>query len=258
MAPPLDITLMGVFTVALDGTPIAKARFGRPAAMRLLAYLALQQGEPVQRENILNDLWPDSLPAGAQGSFKSTLSLLRKALEPDAPPRTPSRFVLETAHTLALADARVDLHAFAQAARALLASAPEGDAALPNADTLSLVQAWRPVASDIARLPWAIEAAERNANIYLLVCLHLTHACADLGRMQDAVTWAERASEIAPWSEDAWRALIRFRAQAGDPTRALHDCGTALRALATELGAPPSEQLRWLAEQLRKAQEDRT
>jgi hypothetical protein len=88
MTTTLHITLLGACSASRDGAPITDAAFGRPAAKRLLAYLALHAGEALPRERIIEDLWPDSLPGRAAGSFKSTLSLLRKALEPDARPRS--------------------------------------------------------------------------------------------------------------------------------------------------------------------------
>ncbi|MEA2404138.1 MAG: hypothetical protein QOE08_785, partial [Thermoleophilaceae bacterium] len=88
--------------VQLEGERLEGALPGRQGRL-LLAYLALNRGRPVRRDELLDALWPDGGgSASADSLLRPPLSRLRKALGPD---RIEGRGEL----TLALpADAWVD------------------------------------------------------------------------------------------------------------------------------------------------------
>src|SRR4051812_21581435 len=74
----LVVQLSGDFAVELDGRPLdlrATARQGR----LVVAYLALKGPRPVTRDELLDNLWPDTDPARASAALSQTLSRLRRA-----------------------------------------------------------------------------------------------------------------------------------------------------------------------------------
>ncbi len=91
--PMLRVTMMGEFAVQRGNQLLTADDWQRPGARRLFQYFLLNQGQPRQRERILEDLWPTSDPTAARGSFKSVYSLLRIALEPYLRPKAASRYL---------------------------------------------------------------------------------------------------------------------------------------------------------------------
>ena len=60
------------------GVPGAKVR-------ALLADLLIHVGEPVSAERLVDDLWPDEVPANPAGALQAKVSQLRRALEQAEP-----------------------------------------------------------------------------------------------------------------------------------------------------------------------------
>src|SRR3954447_7187673 len=79
---------------AWDGDRRADLRGPRHRAV--LARLVLARGHVVPVDRLIEDLWPGGSPHRALGSVQTFVSHLRRALEPDRAPRTPSA-VLVTA-----------------------------------------------------------------------------------------------------------------------------------------------------------------
>ena len=73
----IDYRILGPVEVSADGRVID---IGGPRLRRLLAILLLRANEPVPRGILVQDLWGDQPPAGAQGSLEVYVSRLRKAL----------------------------------------------------------------------------------------------------------------------------------------------------------------------------------
>lgn len=77
--PVLQIDTLGPFRVLMQGDEISEANWRTLKTRDLLAYLA-DRGEPVSKEKILEDLWPDSDAESAAVIFHTTLYNLRKFL----------------------------------------------------------------------------------------------------------------------------------------------------------------------------------
>jgi DNA-binding SARP family transcriptional activator len=88
----VSVAVLGV-TEACDATG-APIDVGTPKQRALLAALALQRGRPVSVGALEEILWGEEPPAAVAASLQAYVSGLRKALEPDRPPRTPARVVV--------------------------------------------------------------------------------------------------------------------------------------------------------------------
>ncbi|MEV4259706.1 winged helix-turn-helix domain-containing protein, partial [Spirillospora sp. NPDC049652] len=80
----------------------------------LLAMLALEPGRVVSLGRLIDELWAGEPPAGATRTLQAYIAPLRKALEPDRPPRTPPAVLLtrEPGYLLAVPPGRIDLWRF--------------------------------------------------------------------------------------------------------------------------------------------------
>src|SRR3954466_14244703 len=73
------IRLCGHLLVEIDGDRVEGALPGRQGRL-LLAYLVLNRGRPVRRDELIEALWPDAQPASGDALLRPPLSRLRKAL----------------------------------------------------------------------------------------------------------------------------------------------------------------------------------
>lgn len=263
--PHLRITVLGHFAVERDGEPIGSNEWKRPAARKLLQYFALQLGRPVTRDRILEDLWPDTDPAAARDSFKTTFSHMRKAIEPWLRPKSPARYFRiedETytfgGHTTGRHSTpsaqriEVDAIEFARTIQRGVREADPLDAALPDDNLVVALEAYASLLPDGPLESWLVSARETLADLYVRGCLFAAERFLNSGRPEAAEPWAERAVIAAPWSEEGYQALMRAQARQGGRSRALRTYAVAIEALARELDATPSTLTTWLAERLRQ------
>ncbi|MGV9877530.1 AfsR/SARP family transcriptional regulator, partial [Streptomyces cellulosae] len=97
-----------------DGTPVP---LGGPRHRELLGRLVAAEGRLVTTATLIDDLWPEHPPPRALGSVRTFVAALRRALEPDRPPRTPPRVLLTEGpgYALRLPREDVDAHRFQDA-----------------------------------------------------------------------------------------------------------------------------------------------
>ena len=55
----IEITLLGNFTVVVDGAPVAETAWARRHAAALVKVLAMAPARTLHREQVLDLLWPD-------------------------------------------------------------------------------------------------------------------------------------------------------------------------------------------------------
>ncbi|MGW5354294.1 BTAD domain-containing putative transcriptional regulator [Streptomyces sp. NPDC004031] len=157
-----------------DGSPVA---LGGPRHREVLARLVAAEGRMVGTDTLVGDLWPDP-PARAVGALRTFVAALRRALEPDRPPRHPPRLLVTEGPGYALRLPRADVDA--QRFEDNLTAARRDPAAPDAAATLTTALAtWRgPAYADVPASPWAdrertrleelrLEAVELRARILL-------------------------------------------------------------------------------------------
>src|ERR1700761_4967485 len=124
-----------------------------PRHRAVLARLLLARGRVVPLGVLIDDLWPVP-PAGATGAIRTFVGALRRALEPDRPPRSPSRVLLTQGpgYALAAGPGDVDAGRFERLAAAAVAATPGPALDLAAAG----LACWRgPAYAEFAAEPWA-------------------------------------------------------------------------------------------------------
>lgn len=96
-----------------DGTPVD---LGGPRHREVLARLVAAEGRMVTTDTLVGDMWLEP-PARAVGALRTFVAALRRALEPDRPPRTPPRVIVTEGpgYALRLPRENVDVHRFEDA-----------------------------------------------------------------------------------------------------------------------------------------------
>jgi LuxR family maltose regulon positive regulatory protein len=90
----LKVNLFGEFRVRRGGHLIESEEWDRQKTRSLLKLLLTRPGRAFSRDAIVGALWPDVTPEAAQRSLWVTVSLLRRALEPDLERGSGSHYVL--------------------------------------------------------------------------------------------------------------------------------------------------------------------
>ncbi|MFD3746277.1 BTAD domain-containing putative transcriptional regulator [Nocardia sp. NPDC058633] len=236
------------------GPVAAHDDLGRPVALRgpryreVLARLILAHRRVVPVGRLVDDLW-DEPPADAVGAVRTFVAGLRRALEPDRPPRTPARLLVTEGLGYALrADPdAVDAWRFDDAVR-VAATLPAEQAFSRLTDAL---QWWRgPAYADFADAGWALAERSRLTEQRLLAVERRAEAQLALGAAAAAVPDLDAHVTEHPWREDAWGLLATALYHSGRQADALAVLARARRMLAEDLGIDPGPALRRLEHDL--------
>ncbi|MGA4846796.1 BTAD domain-containing putative transcriptional regulator [Streptomyces sp. G5(2025)] len=222
-----------------DGGPVG---LGGPRHREVLARLVAAEGRMVTADTLVDDLWPEP-PARALGALRTFVAALRRAIEPDRPPRTPPRVLVTegTGYALRMPRAAVDAHRFEDALAEARRSA-DGVAALGEA-----LSSWRgPAYADLPDATWARRERTRLDELRLQAVELRAGILLDAGQGCDLV--AELGAHVAehPWREPAWGLLARALYRDGRQADALATLRRARTTLMEQLGLDPGTALQRL------------
>ncbi len=209
-------------------------RLGGPKQRAVLARLLVARRRVVPVRTLVADLWEDP-PDGALGTVQTFVGALRKALEPDRPPRTPSTLLVTEGAGYALLAQDVDAWRFEE----MLG----GDLSVLDR-ALAL---WRgPAYAEFADEHWARAEIDRLEELRLVAVERRAEAALAAGRAAGVV--ADLRAHLAehPWREKAWSLLALALYREGRQGDALEAVRAARRALVENLGVDPGAELRAL------------
>jgi DNA-binding SARP family transcriptional activator len=229
------IQLCGRFAVEVDGCRIEDRLPGRRGRV-LFAYLILNRGRPLSRDELLMAGWGEETPAEAGNALSVLLSKLRHGLGAD---RLPGRTTLE----LLLPQATfVDVEAALEGAhRAESCIAEERWAQAWGPAGIAYHVATRPFLTGL-EAPWIDRWRRRLEEVRLrgLECF----AAAGLGLGGPALAQAEERArmltELAPFRESGHRILMEALEGRGNVAEALRAYDRLRVLLRDELGISPS------------------
>jgi DNA-binding SARP family transcriptional activator len=211
-ALPHRITVLGAFTLTVEGAPVALSVDAR----RLVAYLAVHH-RPQARAALAADLWP-----GVAGE-----RLLADAV---AAVDVPGLLDETEGGALALgADLQVDLADAMHLIRTLPAM-PAATAVDTTLLTADILPGWSAAWIEIER--------ERFRQLRLHAIEERSQRLITAGRFDDAVAMAKVAVRTAPSRESARRALIEAYVAQGDLAAAVNEYDEYQELLRSSLGGP--------------------
>ncbi|WP_063734897.1 AfsR/SARP family transcriptional regulator [Streptomyces sp. RTd22] len=215
-----------------------------PRHRAVLARLIVARRRVVPVSRLVEDLW-DEPPAGAVGAVQTFVGALRRALEPDRPPRARSRLLVTEGpgYALRAAPDAVDAWRF-ETAVATAADLPPA-AALPRLG--EALELWRgPAYAGFERADWARGERSRLAELRLRAVEQRAETLLALGRAAEAVPDLDAHLTDHPWREDAWRLLALALYRSGRQGDALAVLRRARTTLIDQLGLDPGPRLRRL------------
>jgi DNA-binding SARP family transcriptional activator len=214
-----------------------------PRHRSVLARLVVAHGRVVPVDRLVDDLWGEP-PAGAVGAVRTFVAALRRALEPDRPPRTPARLLVTEGPGYALRAEldTVDAWRF-EAAVAEAAEAPAHRALVLLDGALG---EWRGPAYVDFDEAWAGAERSRLDQLRLAAIERRADALLELGRPGEAVPELDGLVAEHPWREEAWRLLALALYRSGRQADALVVLRRARSLLSERHGVEPNVRLRRL------------
>ncbi|WP_232667475.1 AfsR/SARP family transcriptional regulator [Pseudonocardia sp. TRM90224] len=232
--PSTTFGVLGPVT-AWDATGAALPLRG-PRHRAVLARLLVARGRVVPVTTLVDDLWTLP-PEGALSAVRTFVGALRRALEPDRPPRSPATLLVTDGPGYAL---RADTDA------ARFEAATTG----PTASVPQLVEAlgwWRgPAYTDVADQDWARAERGRLTELHATAVERLGEARVASGRAAEAVPDLDAHVETHPWREQSWMLLARALHRSDRQGDALAVLRRARAVLVEQLGIDPGPALRRL------------
>ncbi|GAA0942610.1 BTAD domain-containing putative transcriptional regulator [Kribbella koreensis] len=225
--------VLGPVTAWRDGAELA---LKGPRHRAVLARLIIARGRVVPVDSLVADLWTVP-PDGATSAVRTFVAALRRALEPNRPPRSKPTLLITEGPGYALKATDVDAWRFEQ----LMAGQPTLE------ELQDALDWWRgPAYAEYADAPWAHAERSKLAELRLTAIERQAEAQLALGLAAEAVPALDAHVTEHPWREDAWRllALALYRSdRQGDALAVLRNARTLL---IEQLGVDPTPALQRL------------
>jgi predicted ATPase/DNA-binding SARP family transcriptional activator/ADP-ribose pyrophosphatase YjhB (NUDIX family) len=246
---PLQVQLLGGFRVLVGGQPVPQAAWRQKGAAAIVKLLALEPTHRLQREQLMETLWPNLAPEAQANTFRQMLHRARRQLAAISADATP--FLMRDGDALVLAPAEqvwVDVAAFEQA---LVAAWRADDPAVAEE---ALDRYHGDLLPDDRYAEWA-ETRRTSLRIsYLTLLGRLAQLYEQRGAWEQAIGVAHRVVAADPTQEAAHAGLMRLYTLVGRPRQALRQYEQLVATLSQELDAEPEPSTQMLAATIRDGQ----
>lgn len=249
----LRVLTLGAFQVWRGAHLIPPHGWRREKARQLFQILLTYRQAPLDRDQIIEYLWPELDPASAQRNFKVTLNTLYTVLEPERVAGSESAYIVREGTTYGLrpgADLWLDVQAFqtaVQQAEMMLPSQPElGMLQLQHA--LQLYQG--EYLPEARYETWAAAEREHLAVLFLRTADRLSEYYLQQGRFEEAIGLCQRILSVDNCWERAYRQLMLAFDHLGDHGQVARTYHRCLHTLKEELDVQPAPETEILYERL--------
>ncbi|MFF9901793.1 BTAD domain-containing putative transcriptional regulator [Streptomyces olivaceus] len=238
---PVTFGVLGPVTAERGGAPLA---LKGPRHRAVLARLVVARRRVVPLARLVEDLW-DAPPPRAVGAVRTFVGDLRRALEPERPPRAPAGLLVTEGpgYALRAAPDAVDAWRFETA----VTEAGRGPASRAPDRIRAALGEWRgPAYAEFGEADWARGERSRLTELRLGAVERRAELLVGLGRAAEAVPDLDAHLAEHPWREEAWRLLALALYRTGRQADALDVLRRARTLLAGRLGIDPGPRLRRL------------
>jgi DNA-binding SARP family transcriptional activator len=250
----LRVQTLGPFRVWRGNEEIDAREWRRVKARHLFQLLLTHRARTLQRDEIVEMLWPDLDPDAVQRDFKVALNALNKALEPNRPPGAEPAYITRRNTTYGLrpgADVWTDAGEFQDLIDR--GNSCQQDPIACSAAYQAALDLYRgDYLQDALYEDWASEERERLITLYLRTAEKLATICINHGRFDDAIDLCRRILAHDDCWERAYRLIMVAHAYQGNRPQALRVYRTCQKSLRRELGTTPGPSTRQLREQIAK------
>jgi DNA-binding SARP family transcriptional activator len=243
----LAISLLGSMRVILDGALVSA--FESDKVRALLAYLAVEGGQPARRETLAELLWPEHSERRARRDLSQALYNLRQTLQ-ERLSEAPPLFLLtpETIQLNPTSDFWLDVDEFTHLIETcdrhphhLLEACPACQERFQQAVSLyqgDFLQGFS-LRDSAAYEEWILVCRERYRLLARRALASLATFHERQGHTQDALGAARRLAELDPFDDGACQQVMRLLVACGSRSEALAYYENFRCTLRTELGLEP-------------------
>ncbi len=250
----LRVQTLGPFRVWRGEEEIVTDAWQREKTRHLFQFLITHRGRLLDRDQIVEMMWPGLDGETGRRDFKVALSTLRHVLEPNREPGTASAYVVRDGSRYGLRRG-VDVWIDAQHFEELVEAGDEAfDQDLETAtdwyqEAMSVYQ--DDYLRDCLYEDWCSEERERLLTLYLRIADRVVQAWVERKAWEKVVPACQAILERDDCWEQAYRSMMTAYAEMGYRVQALRTYQRCARTLQENLGIEPSRVTKTIHESIR-------
>lgn len=251
-SPELELRCLGPFAVFKRGEPISADNFKRSKALVLLKLLAIKVGTPVNRDVLVEQLWPEVDPQQGVNRLHVVLHDLRSVIEPRGADREwvyvrnrGELYYLDTRASM-----EVDVHRFRHLSAQGLRASSVQEAITHLEQAIELYRG--DLFEDEPFADWCAAEREDLRQTYVQALERLAELCVQQGSEDAALSYVRRALQASSFRDDLFLAQMKLLERLGRASEAVASYSEYRRRMAADLEAEPSAELQAFHTQLRK------
>ena len=254
--PGLKIHLLGRFRVFVGDQKVHADKWGNQKVRSLFQYLAYSWAQGyVNRDVLIEMLWPDQDPAKTMNRFHVTMTTLRRVLETDLPDGAPSSYISRVGDTYRIGlgkEGWIDMHTFADH---LTRASQEKD---PHQAVRYSLDAVATYTGDLlAEAPfceWCREIRQNLQKKYLDALETIIAYYETRSEFKKSIIYAEKYLSVDKTAEKMYRKLMGYYAKTDNPIQVAATLKRCRENLQIELDCTIEPQTEELARQLLDAE----
>ncbi len=239
---PLEVLLLGPLKVRIGQNLITDRAWRTSKAKELFAYLVTRPDGSATRDELLEVLWPDLAIDSSVSNFHFTLHSLRRALEPEMNPGSPSRFLSLSARRykltlppLAVIDSRAFRARVSEGAKLMRSKQAEAAVAVFE----RAVEMYHGDYLIDLYADWTEPERASLLRMYLNTLRQLMWAAYTRQDYEQVVRYADATILKDNYLEEAHRLRMRAACETGNPGLAIRQYERLADLLKAELGTKP-------------------
>ena len=252
--PELKIKLLGQFKVAIRENEIPLSKWKSAKALMILKYLAANRAQGfIQREVLIEMLWPDEDLQKTGSRFNMAMSALRKTLEPNLSPKAASAYIERKKDTYRLfKDTRIniDTEQFLET----MGLAQKETTNFPHAlETYLIAQSFYKgeFLEEDRYEEWCSQKREQFSIDYLRVLKEIVNIYEIQKNLTHAIAYTQKVLKADPFDEFAFKKLMGFYAKSGNLSQ-MKKTYVSYEKIAQQMDYPVSSDIKELYNSLKQ------
>ena len=251
--PVIHVAALGGLWISKEDGPVPESAWEGNQPKRLLKAILSRGSRNIQKDVLIEDLWPESDPETVTKNFKVTLHRLRKALEPDMDQTYGSSYVHLKDNLVFLDDKRIkiDVDGFLESFESGREKERQGDidAAVKWYESAAKFYVGDFLADELYA-PWAEWRRRKLQDEYLSMLFRWAKLHESNQETQKAISIYERITIIDPYREDAYQKLMDLHALMGRKNQVTRVYEICKKALWEGLETKPDHRTRTIYQQI--------
>jgi len=240
----ISVTLLGGFSIELDGALLTDEANRSQKLWSVLAYLIIHRDRSIPQSEFIDVFWPENDSDNPANALKTLLYRIRAMLEPlfgtELQPILSQRGSYSWNRAIAC---KVDADKFeALIAQGEVKSRAREERAELYADAIALYR--DDLLPKLADQIWLVSLSTHYHTCYIKAVKELAALLCNAGEYQRIVEMCSRASQLDPLDEELHILLVRSYLRLGNNAAALAQYEQATELLYRNLGVRPSDELR--------------